>query len=78
MIEPCPDYPTREHLDNWFSYHSPVGDQQARYQAIRDAAHNLATIILDACPQSADRTDAIRGIRKAVMIANASIACGGR
>jgi hypothetical protein len=78
MADPRPEYPTRVHLDNWFSYHSPVGDQQARYQAIRDAAHNLATVILDACPSSADRTDAIREIRKAVMIANASIACGGQ
>ena len=73
-----PDYPTQEHLNNWFVYHEATVDQVIQYQAIRQKAKDLATTILANCPLSADRTDAIRKVREAVMIANASIACGGK
>lgn len=73
-----PAFPTQEHLDNWFTYHEATVDQVVQYQAIRSAAKVLAEIILDKCPQCADRTDAIRKVREAVMTANASIACGGK
>lgn len=74
----CPPYPTEENLNHWFKYHPPVGDQAERYESLREAGHAFAMAILMHCPSSADRTDAIRKVREAVMTANASIACGGR
>jgi hypothetical protein len=62
-------------LKNLFTYHSPKGDQTERYQKIRDAALDLAVVINECCPESADKTFAIRQLRMAVMTANASIAC---
>jgi len=65
-------------LDNWFTYHSPAGDQIARYAAIREAAIAFAVVVVENCVSSADRTSALRKIREATMTANASIACGGK
>lgn len=66
---------TQDDLDNWFTYHSPREGQQARYQAIREAAKALAETILRTSAASADQTAAIRKIREAVMTANQGIAC---
>lgn len=69
---------TKEHLDNWFTYHRP-GDKQADdYVAIREAAKAFALVVIEKTPPSADQSDAIRKIREAVMTANAAIACGGK
>lgn len=65
-------------LDDVFSYHSPDGDKPERYEAVRGAAKELARVIFDNCPGCADRTDAIRKVREAVMTANASIALDGK
>lgn len=61
-------------LSDVFSYHAPKGDQQDRYVKIREAAKAFALVVLENTPKSADQTDAIRKIREAVMVANASIA----
>jgi hypothetical protein len=66
---------TKEDLNNLFIYHAPKGDQTERYQKIRDKAKELAELILECAPQSADQTAAIRKVREAVMTANAAIAC---
>jgi hypothetical protein len=66
---------TAEDLKNVFSYHQPIGDQAERYVKIRDAAYELALVIVDCTPASADQTAAIRKLREAVMTANAAIAC---
>jgi len=68
---------TQGELDNWFTYHAPIGDEQIRYVKIRQAAKNLAEVVVANTPPCADQTAAIRKIREAVMTANASIACGG-
>jgi hypothetical protein len=68
----------QDKLDNWFSYHAPEGDQAERYEQIRAAGKAFAEKLAELCPDSADRTAAIRCIRNAVYAANASIACGGR
>ena len=65
-------------LTGWFSYHAPSPDQIPRYKAIREAALAFARIVHDLTPPSPDQTVAIRKIREAVMVANASIACGGK
>jgi hypothetical protein len=66
---------TQTDIDNWFSYHSPQGDQPERYIRIREAARHLAEVILENSKPSADQTAAIRKVREAVMTANAGIAC---
>lgn len=68
----------QEQLDNWFSYHAPVGDQVATYQRLRDGGRVLAYLINDLVPESADKSAAIRKLRECIMTANAAIACGGK
>lgn len=65
-------------LDNWFTYHSPTPEQQTHYVAIREAAKAFAEVLVAHSPSSADQTVAIRKVREAVMVANQSIACGGK
>ena len=60
-----------------FTYHSPKGDQQDRYERVRYAARQFAEILVDCVPESADRTVAIRKLRECVMTANAAIALEG-
>ena len=69
---------TKEQLENWFTYHSPEGDEQSRYLAIREAGKHLAATIVDTTTPSADQTAAVRKVREAVMTANAAIACKGQ
>jgi hypothetical protein len=69
---------SQEQLDNWFTYHSPSPDQNVSYLAIREAAKNLAQVIVANAPDSADTTAAIRKVREATMTANQAIACGGK
>lgn len=66
---------TTKELENFFTYHSPKGDQTARYQYIRVAGLNLAKTILENTQPSSDQTAAIRHVREAVWTANAGIAC---
>lgn len=61
-------------IEDIFSYHKPKGDQPERYDKIRTAAKLFAYTLIDCCPDSADRTAAIRKLRESVMTANASIA----
>jgi hypothetical protein len=67
-----------EEIENWFTYHAPSAADQVAYVAIREAAKNLAQVIVNNTPPSADQTAAIRKLREAVMTANASIACQGK
>lgn len=61
-------------IDKLFTYHAPKEGQPVRYERIRGAAKELALIIVQNTPESADQTAAIRKLREAVMTANASIA----
>lgn len=69
---------TEDQLDNWFSYHAPDATQLVHYDAIRKGARAFADVVNRSCPESADKTAAIRKIREATMTANASVACGGK
>ena len=66
---------TSEQIENWFTHHTPKGDQAQRYEQVRRAAKNLAQVIVTLCPDCADTTTAVRKVREAVMTANAAIAC---
>jgi len=72
MADPCMA------LDEIFKYHSPEGDQPQRYEKLRASAKQFAETVAELCPPCADRTDAIRKIREAVMTANSCIALKGR
>lgn len=65
----------KEDIENWFTYHSPTSEQQVAYNMVRAHAKDLAFVIFDVVPDSADRTAAMRKLREAVMTANAAIAC---
>ena len=66
---------SKEELDQLFTYHAPKGDQNERYEKIRGKARDLAELILESTPVSADQSAAIRKLRECVMTANAAIAC---
>jgi hypothetical protein len=68
---------TKAQLENWFTYHSPSKEQLPKYEAIRNAGLNLAEIIVENSPPSADQTAAVRKVREACFTANAAIACQG-
>lgn len=63
-----------EELTNIFSYHPPFGDQEIRYQIIREQAKALAIHIEKWCPRSREKSLAITKLQECVMMANASIA----
>lgn len=66
---------THADLDNWFTYHSPKGDQPDRYEGIRNRARDLAAYFVTASRPSADQTAALRKLRETVMAMNSTIAC---
>lgn len=65
-------------IDDVFKYHAPNEKQIAQYQNIREAAKNLAAVIIENTPKCADQSAALRKVREAVMTANASIALEGK
>ena len=69
---------TVDQIENWFSYHAPSSEDLVAYEKLRNAAKSFATAINEICPESADKTTAIRKVREAVMTANASVACKGK
>ena len=71
MIQP-------EVIENWFTYHAPSKDDLVAYEKLRSSAKDFAKVINEYCPDSADKTAAIRKLREATMTANASIACKGK
>lgn len=62
-------------IDNWFGYHPADEDKKAKYRAIEEKAKELAALILELTPPSADQSAAIRELRLAKMTAVAAIAC---
>lgn len=68
---------TSDELDNIFTYHAPVGDQVERYKRIREAAKNLAQVIVDNTTPSPEQTLAVREVEIACMRANQCVALRG-
>lgn len=61
-------------LEKRFTYHSPKGDQQLRYEMIRDRALNFAEFLNEKCPDSREKSLALTHLEDSVMWANAAIA----
>lgn len=65
---------TLNNVANVVRYHRPIGDQAARHELLSDATEQFIRAILTSCPESADRSSAIRHARIAKMEASAAIA----
>jgi hypothetical protein len=61
-------------IENNFTYHAPSPEDIANHEKIREAGKELALLVYESCPGTAERTLAIRKIEEAVMWANAAIA----
>ena len=61
-------------IENTFKYHAPKGDQQERYERIREKGKELALLIEQLCPVSQEREWAMYHLETSNMWANASIA----
>lgn len=65
-------------LEDVFTYHPADEASLPKYAALRESAKAFASVMIQTCPPSADRTAALRKVREAVMTANASIALNGK
>jgi hypothetical protein len=72
MYTPKPE--TLARLDNNFTYHKPIGSQQERYVAIRDAAKQFALVLATNAPESRELSVAMTELETSVFWANAAIA----
>jgi hypothetical protein len=61
-------------IENNFTYHPPIGNQQQRYVELREKAKELAYLIEALCPDSREKSLALTNLEQSVMWANASIA----
>jgi hypothetical protein len=61
-------------LENRFTYHAPKENQILRYNALRKRALQFAIDINVACPDSREKSLAIKKLEEFVMWANAAIA----
>ena len=67
-------YDLRERINNDFTYHAPTGDKVAAHEAIRDAAREVAHLIVDVTPAGREQSLALTNLEQAVFWANAAIA----
>ena len=67
---------TKEHIDAFFTYHPPQGDDAGHYKAMNDCFRNAAHGIFNHTPKGAEQTLAIRKLQEARMWANAAVAIG--
>ena len=63
-------------IDHQFTYHDGTPEQIEAFKQINTAAKIFAETINKHCPDSADKTHAIRVVRDARMWANAAVVCG--
>jgi hypothetical protein len=63
-----------KYIENTFMYHAPKNDQPTRYEIIRSDAKRIATVLLELCPESRERSLALTKLEEAIFWANASIA----
>lgn len=66
---------SRAEIERFFTYHAPDADGVRAMQRIRAKARELAELILDVTPASADQSAVVRKLRECVMTANAAIVC---
>jgi ribosome-binding factor A len=64
-------------IERMFAYQRPTDDQIPKYEAINNAAKNLALVIVQNVPVCEDQEEAIKYVSMARMIANRGIALEG-
>jgi hypothetical protein len=64
-------------IDKMFSYQRPTVEQATYYEYLREEHKKLAAAIMISCPDSAERTLAIRALHLCNMHANSAIALNG-
>ena len=69
---------TEENVDEIMTYHPPPSEARAaKHKTVNAAAEVFARVLLEQCPECADRSSAIRAVREARMWANSAIALRG-
>ena len=63
-----------EGIEKRFTYHSPKGDQPAKYEKLRNMVKGLALEFDESAPDSREKSLAITKLEEAVMWVNAAIA----
>ena len=66
----------RQRIENTFTYHAPKGDQQRRYEGLRERAKVLAYMICAYVPPGREQSSALTKLEEAIFHANAGIARG--
>ena len=61
-----------------FSHHHATPEKVVRYDAIHAAAKRFAQVLLEQVPASSDRSEALRLVREASMMACAGVSLDGR
>ncbi len=61
-------------MENRFMHHAPKGDQAQRYEKVRSAILQAATLCVDLTPCSPEQTRAVNALDEAMMLFNAAIA----
>ena len=61
-----------------FSHHSATPEKLAQYEAIHTAAKRFAQVLLEQVPECSDRSEALRLVREASMMACAAVSLDGR
>lgn len=64
---------TDEEIRKLFTYHSPNDQSVQHMQVIRKKSQELALLVNQLVPESADKTASIRKLREFVMTINAAI-----
>ena len=67
----------KEVLEDLNNYHKPSDKGMLAFEKIRQATVNYMTVILENCPASEDRYDALKLLREVRMRANSSVAMKG-
>lgn len=65
----------RSEIENWFTYHKPLGNQPETYELLRKAAKEYALLLHEKCPDCLEKDEAIKKVRESIMWLNAGIAC---
>jgi hypothetical protein len=66
--------PSREQLENRYTYHAPKNDQAERYQRIRNQVFATATVCVELTPCSPEQSRALNALDEAMFLFNAAIA----
>ena len=64
----------QKQIDSAFTYHAPKSAQIESYERLRAGAKQLAVLILELSPESAEQTHALTNLQECVFWANAAVA----